>query len=382
MGTKGEINSIIDFMNLWRNNPEIKKIIVEMSDNPEMNYIKTGSTDGINTIRVKPEEFSAAKALADEINEEKSKIKETDNKADTSLSPETLEALRAFGGIMLDEDLGNNIDDLAETEEKTKVQPKEKHNYKSSFNKKVNNIINKARTLKNKAKKLAGKVYKLAQKTKEKVEAYIAKNGIKKTVAKILVIATIVTGGVLLANETAKDMETFREVAGIEQREDVEDDDIIRVAQKAKDESHQTITEEIRKALNNNNLETELEILPASEDEGERLKITVIDPLNPDKPVYEHILGGMFNQKPSYMRKIAMKYIESSKICDKVNPNITDAIKEGDAVRDTRRLAGKNDIIIKKSSIGDDYKMKAVPEYFVLEEEVAENTPDLDRDDR
>ena len=242
-------------------------------------------------------------------------------KAASRLSPETIEAIRYFS-------------EGYKTEEK--VQSNNKNN-------KFKNI---KRNLKKGYKKLKNKTYKLAGKTIEKVEEageFLKVNG-KKVVSSIAIVALLAGVSAHTISTAVEGHNTFEEYGSLTRIEN---------------RMNSIIRNEYRKALNNNNIETELDVIEPEEEGETRVKVTLTDPNDPNFEMTFMLNDFAEIGDPMYMNKIARKYIT---VNDAGDWGKVGEIAAGVALNKAEDVASKNDIIVKDGAITGKPNMDRVPE--------------------
>lgn len=229
-------------------------------------------------------------------------------------------------------------------------------------------------TIKNKARILAGKVYKLAEKTKvkaKKVKEFLEKNGKKakdffvtngkktkdflvtngkKTISYILAIGLSIGVAAYTVDSAMEGYDTFEKYGSVPEIERTMND---------------VLTNEFKKALNNDNINLDLDIINLDEDGTTEVRIKVTDP-NDSRFNMTFNINDIFELgNPSYIRKIANQFIVVDDISVNTGGKITDAINKviaGHALNKTEKLASKNDIVINEDWIGEGKDMDRVPE--------------------
>lgn len=242
-------------------------------------------------------------------------------KAASRLPPETIEAIQYFS-------------EGYKTEEK------------APSNNKNNKFKNIKRNLKKGYKKLKNKTYKLAGKTIEKVEKageFLKVNG-KKVVSSIAIVALVTGASAHTISSAVEGYNTFEEYGSL-----------TRIENRMND----IITNEYRKALNNNNIESELEVIEPDEEGETRVKVTLTDPNNPNFEMTFMLNDLVEFGNPRYMNQLARQYI---KVEDGSDKGLLGKVVAGKALNKAEEVAGENDIIIKDGAITGKPNMDRVPE--------------------
>lgn len=196
--------------------------------------------------------------------------------------------------------------------------------------------------------------FKMSKKTKEKAKDLLKKTGIKVGIG----ITSLALAATFAANSA---IEMKENVA----RYDKEFDNIGEVEDKIKD----IMTEEIKKALNNDNIEINISRLAAYKEEGEGIKVTVTDSKNHiNEKVFKRRNGidGATNMKSNLLRTMAENYLDVSSISDE-NISNKDKSKAIRLLEEVETKASKKDLEIKNNEVlkilsGNDYVIKDTAE--------------------
>lgn len=196
--------------------------------------------------------------------------------------------------------------------------------------------------------------FKMSKKTKEKAKDLLKKTGIKVGIG----ITSLALAATFAANSA---IEMKENVA----RYDKEFDNIGEVEDKIKD----IMTEEIKKALNNDNIEINISRLAAYKEEGEGIKVTVTDSKNHiNEKIFKRRNGidGATNMKSNLLRTMAENYLDVSSISDE-NISNKDKSKAIRLLEEVETKASKKDLEIKNNEVlkilsGNDYVIKDTAE--------------------
>ena len=222
----------------------------------------------------------------------------------------------------------------------------EKSHYKKTETKVTKN--NKKRDLKSTFKRLTNKTYRLSKALKEKalkVKEYIKEN--KKKVIPLIVASGVVASVMAYGVKTLKEGYDTYEVYDSKETIQLRMENIIK--------------NEFIKALNNDDIELELDPIPAHRDEVEKLKITVVDPNDPNFEM-SFVVEDSWNV--SYMKRISEYYRDVKNIKENEESGrikkIIDKARIGSKLDKTEEKAKEKDLVVKTKNEGSIYEKSVI----------------------
>lgn len=235
------------------------------------------------------------------------------------------ETFKKFEEMMHQRDIKNAIEYFSNSDNSTR----EGINYVKNRSNRKNTT---KRTLKNTVRKVLRKAYKLSKNTKNRIQDiqdFFVKNG-KRIVSWTVALGLAIGVAAYEADKAIDGMETYNTYGSIEL---------------IKDKMTDIVEDEFKIALDNPEIEVELETI-TPESDFEYTQIVVIDPNNPEDKMYFNV-GGLELGNPRYMRKIAAEYRKVDRIKNK--NNIFNKIKAGKAFNKVKDEATDNDIVINEA---------------------------------